>query len=253
MSRAGAIPYFGDAYMADTRHLTLEEHGAYHLLLLIAWRSPNCALPEDDKRLAQMLGITAKKWANLKPSVMAFWTATENGWEQKRLTKERRWVEEKKAKNKSAAEARWEPKPKKTKEPRDANAYANGQPNGHANGYAPPPPPLGSNEPIISSIEDKSAEPTAQPLTEIEILEAWQDRMVPLGFPAVRRMTPARRRSLKARMREYPDIDDWQKAFSALERSNFCKGDNDRGWRADFDFLCQSKSLTKLIEGAYDH
>jgi uncharacterized protein YdaU (DUF1376 family) len=65
------MPYFGDAYMADTRHLTLEEHGAYHLLLLIAWRSPNCALPDDDKRIAQMLGITAKKWAALKPTVMA--------------------------------------------------------------------------------------------------------------------------------------------------------------------------------------
>jgi uncharacterized protein YdaU (DUF1376 family) len=151
VSRAGAIPYFGDAYMADTRHLTLEEHGAYHLLLLIAWRSPNCALPEDDKRLAQMLGITAKKWANLKPSVMAFWTAGENGWEQKRLTKERRWVEEKSRKNKSAAEARWEDKSLKNGGADDANASANGQANAPANGYAPPPPPTEEGS------EDKSS------------------------------------------------------------------------------------------------
>ena len=150
---SGAIPYFGDAYMADTRHLTLEEHGAYHLLLLIAWRSPNCALPNDDKRLAQMLGVTPKKWAALKPTVMAFWTLTENGWEQKRLTKERRWVEEKRGKNKDAAEARWKAKPLKNKGSRNANASANAQANGNANGNAPPPPPIESSDTIVSGGE----------------------------------------------------------------------------------------------------
>jgi hypothetical protein len=41
--------------------------------------------------------------------------------------------------------------------------------------------------------------------------------------------------------------------MDALERSAFCRGENDRGWRADFDFLLQPKSFTKLLEGAYDH
>jgi uncharacterized protein YdaU (DUF1376 family) len=251
LSQPAAMPYFGDAYMADTRHLTLEEHGAYHLLLLIAWRSPECALPDDDKRIAQMLGVTSKKWAALKPVVMAFWTVTENGWEQKRLTKERRWVTEKSRKNKDAAEARWGAKSRKAKEPHHANAYANGHPNGHANGYAPPPP-LGSNEPIESSNEDLSVEPTDKPLTKQEVIDAWQDRMVPLGFPPIRKMTAQRDRQLRARLRD-STLEDWQRAMSALERSAFCRGENDRGWRADFDFLLQPKSFTKLLEGAYDH
>lgn len=250
---SGAMPYFGDAYMADTRHLTLEEHGAYHLLLLIAWRAPNCVLPDDDKRIAQMLGITPKKWAGLRPTIMAFWTRTENGWEQKRQTKERRWVEEKKAKNKAAAEQRWNAKPLKNNKADNANAYANGSPNEHANGYAPlPPPPLGSTEPIESPNGDMSAEPTDKPLTEDEILEAWQVRMVPQGFPAVRKMTGQRKRQLKARLKD-STFDEWQQVMSALERSGFCRGENDRGWRADFDFLLQPKSFTKLLEGTYDH
>lgn len=248
---SGAIPYFGDAYMADTRHLTLEEHGAYHLLLLIAWRSPNCALPNDDRRIAQMLGITPKKWAGLKPVVLSFWMLTEHGWEQKRLTKERRWVEEKKAKNKEAAEARWGAKPQKNKEPHNANADASASANGQANGYAPPPLPPCSNEQITSSNEDSSAEADA-PLTETEVLEAWQARMVPQGFPPVRKMTTARKRQLRARLRD-STFDEWQQAMGALERSSFCRGENDRGWRADFDFLLQPKSFTKLLEGAYDH
>ena len=101
-----------------------------------------------------------------------------------------------------------------------------------------------------SSSEDVSAEPT--PLSEKEVLEAWAERMVPQGFPAVRKMTETRRRQLRARLRD-STIDEWQQAMAALERSAFCRGENDRGWRADFDFLLQPKSFTKLLEGAYDH
>lgn len=79
-SAAPAIPLFGDAYLADTFHLTLEEHGAYLKLLMIAWRMEGCALPNDDTRLAQMLGVSKAKWAKLKPVVLAFWTLTETGW-----------------------------------------------------------------------------------------------------------------------------------------------------------------------------
>lgn len=103
----------------------------------------------------------------------------------------------------------------------------------------------------ISSNEDSSVV-TDPPLTKKEILEAWDHRMVPLGFPAVRKMTAQRERQLSARLKD-STIEDWQRAMDALERSPFLRGDNDRGWRADFDFLLQPKSFTKLIEGAYDH
>lgn len=102
-----------------------------------------------------------------------------------------------------------------------------------------------------SSNEDSSVG-TDPPLSKMEILEAWDRRMVPLGFPAVRKMTAQRERQLKARLKD-STIEDWQRAMDALERSPFLRGDNDRGWRADFDFLLQPKSFTKLIEGAYDH
>lgn len=136
-----ALPLFGDAYLADTQHLTLEEHGAYLKLLLIAWRSPDCALPDDDKRIATMLGIAPAKWAKLKPTVMQFWTRTRKGWEQKRLSKERKFVDEKSQKNSRAAKSRWEDKPLKSGTP----AHANGDADAHANGDAPPPPPISKN------------------------------------------------------------------------------------------------------------
>jgi hypothetical protein len=119
---------------------------------------------------------------------------------------------------------------------------------------APPkkaPEPQKITPPISPNPEDMSAS-ADPPLTKREILEAWDQRMVPLGFPAVRKMTAQRERQLSARLRD-STIEDWQRAMDALERSRFCRGENDRGWRADFDFLLQPKSFTKLLEGAYDH
>lgn len=123
---------------------------------------------------------------------------------------------------------------------------------------SPQSPPLKStpdpekiSPPLTPQSGDSSAGPTAA-LTRREVIEAWQTRMVPLGFPAIRKLTAQRERQLKARLRD-STLEEWQRAMDALERSAFCRGENDRGWRADFDFLLQPKSFTKLLEGAYDH
>lgn len=113
MSKAApAIPLFGDAYLADTHHLTLEEHGAYLKLLMIAWRMDGCALPDDDMRLAKILGVTRAKWAKLKPVVLAFWTLDNGRWFQGRLSKERSYVETRRITQSQKAHAKWETPPK---------------------------------------------------------------------------------------------------------------------------------------------
>lgn len=147
MKSAPAIPLFGDAYIADTRHLSLEEHGAYLQLMMIAWRAEDCSLPNDDARIARMIGVTAKKWGKLKPTIMAFW-ALENGrWTQKRLTKERTFVAKKLEQNRESANARWKTKSLENKDVDDANASL---PQCERN--APPPPPT-SSEAIASGGE----------------------------------------------------------------------------------------------------
>lgn len=142
MSKAApAIPLFGDAYIADTRHLSLEEHGAYLQLMMIAWRADDCSLPNDDARIARMLGVTAKKWARLKPVVMAFWTLEKGRWTQKRLSKERRFVAKKSEQNRESANARWNAKPMKNNGADDANASP-----AHSERNAPPPPPTSEDK-----------------------------------------------------------------------------------------------------------
>jgi len=47
-------------------------------------------------------------------------------------------------------------------------------------------------------------------------------------------------------------LEDWSTAMAAIYNSKFLCRENDRGWKADFDFLLQPKSFVKLLEGAYN-
>lgn len=103
-----ALPLWTDAYMADTMHLTLEEHGAYLKLLMIAWRSTECSLPDNDKRIAQILSISERRWKEkLRPIIASFWTICDGKWTQKRLLHERKFQEKIRERNTAAANARW--------------------------------------------------------------------------------------------------------------------------------------------------
>lgn len=119
------LPLWTDAYLADTQHLTTEEHGAYLLLLIQAWRTPSCALPDDDEMLARYAALSRAKWKAAKPIVMAFWAHDRKRkiWVQKRLRNEREKAIVKKGKARDSALNRW----KQTKQS-SANAHANASP-----------------------------------------------------------------------------------------------------------------------------
>ena len=59
------MPMFWDAYLADTTHLSTEEHGAYLLLLGAMWRR-NGSVPDNDRDNARILGLTPAKWRQIK-------------------------------------------------------------------------------------------------------------------------------------------------------------------------------------------
>ena len=100
-----SMPLWTDAYIGDTQHLTNEEHGVYLRLLMFAWRTQDCSLPNDDKRLAIMVGVTGGKWAKLKPTIMEFWALDGDVWRQKKLTKERAYAEKMRAQKVAAGRA----------------------------------------------------------------------------------------------------------------------------------------------------
>lgn len=106
MAEFPALPLFTDAYMADTRHLTTLQHGAYLLMLMTAWRMPDCSLPDDDIFLSRICGLDKRTWSKNKLTILAFWHKDEKqNWCQGRLKDERNYVEQLRNKNSLAGKA----------------------------------------------------------------------------------------------------------------------------------------------------
>lgn len=74
-----------------------------------------------------------------------------------------------------------------------------------------------------------------------------------LGLPTAQVFTDQRKAKLRARLAECGGIEGWKIALAMIPKSSLLSG-RKKDWRADFDFLLQQKSFTKLLEGAYnDH
>ncbi len=88
MTQTPVFPLWIDAYLADTTHLTCEQHGAYFLILLATWRNHGRPLPDDDQRMARVVRMTPARWRKLKPIIAEFFEIIDGKWHQKRLEKE---------------------------------------------------------------------------------------------------------------------------------------------------------------------
>lgn len=73
------------------------------------------------------------------------------------------------------------------------------------------------------------------------------------GLPRVHKLTDKRRRAIKARWRELNKLEEWKFLFQKTAASRFLMGENDRGWRADLDFLLREDKMTAIFEGKYDN
>lgn len=106
MAEFPALPLFTDAYLGDTRHLTAAQHGAYLLLLMTAWRSADCSLPDNDIMLAKWAAMNMRTWLHNKDVVMAFWKKdAQQKWYQPRLIDERKHAADVRNKNVLAGKA----------------------------------------------------------------------------------------------------------------------------------------------------
>lgn len=73
-----------------------------------------------------------------------------------------------------------------------------------------------------------------------------------VSFPRLTKLSDARKKSIKARLRTY-SIDDFQKLFIMAEESSFLKGENQRNWSATFDWLVKDSNMAKVLDGNYSN
>jgi hypothetical protein len=73
------------------------------------------------------------------------------------------------------------------------------------------------------------------------------------SFSKIQAMTDGRKEKVKIRWLELKTLDAFKELFIKAEATPFLKGDNDRKWKATFDWLMENdRNYLKVLEGAYD-
>lgn len=71
-----------------------------------------------------------------------------------------------------------------------------------------------------------------------------------VSFPRLTKLSDSRKKAIKARLKHY-SVEDFQKLFIMAEESSFLKGQNDRDWSANFDWLIKDANMAKVLDGNY--
>lgn len=105
-----ALPYmqlYVADYLADTMHLTTEEHGAYLLLIFNYWQTGK---PIPVARLARITRLSNERWTDVERSLGEFFNERSNEWVHDRIERDleavRATQEQRIAAGKASAEAR---------------------------------------------------------------------------------------------------------------------------------------------------
>jgi len=70
------------------------------------------------------------------------------------------------------------------------------------------------------------------------------------SFPSVRSVSSQREDTIRQSFKSYT-LDDFKRCFENAEGSSFLKGDNQRGWRATFDWLIKDCNMAKVLDGNF--
>ncbi|WP_097509948.1 YdaU family protein [Escherichia coli] len=100
-----ALPYmqlYIADYLADTMHLSAEEHGAYLLLMFNYWQTGK---PIPKNRLAKIARLTNERWADVEPSLQEFFCDNGEEWGHLRIEEDLASVREKLTKKSAAGKA----------------------------------------------------------------------------------------------------------------------------------------------------
>lgn len=100
-----ALPYmqlYVADYLADTAHLTTEEHGAYILLLFSYWQTGK---PLRSDRLASIARVSNERWTDVERTLKEFFHVSKGAWTHFRVEADLEKVGNKSKKNSDAGKA----------------------------------------------------------------------------------------------------------------------------------------------------
>jgi uncharacterized protein YdaU (DUF1376 family) len=272
------MPLYVGEYLADTTNLNTEQHGAYCLMLMAAWKRGG-TLPNDDGQLASITKLPTGRWRAHKAILVDFFKLTDGALVHKRVTQERikaQAISEGKAQAGAAgAVARWQIDSEKMPDAL-ASAMPNGMANatlyaiegGMANGSqtnAPSPSPL----PITSGAKAPVSTAKPPPCPHLKLIDLYGKHLPELPQPkpelwdgknaqAMRSrwkwlLTATKRSGERYAETEAQALDWFDRYFGYVAKSDFLTGRNGRWQNCDLGWLMNQTNFAKVVQGNYEN
>lgn len=228
------VRFYMSDWLSATRGMKANEIGVYFTMLALMYERGE-PLPEDYTRLSRQCGCTPKTCETIVGVLMQEGKVyrTEDGLWNKRVQKEFDFRGENSKTLSNAAKKRWE------KDSKNNGSKMHGQSQSNAKAM---PKPEARNQ---NTLPEGSLSPADEAFAEFCEVAGRA------GFNLPKLLTKDRRVKVNARLAEH-GRDGWSEACRKMAASRFCRGENDRGWKADLDFVLQPKSFNGLLEGKYD-
>jgi uncharacterized protein YdaU (DUF1376 family) len=273
------MPLYVGEYLADTTNLNTEQHGAYCLMLMAAWKRGG-ALPNDDSQLSAICKLSPARWRAHRPVLTAFFRIEDDTLIHKRVTSERQKaqaISEKKAEaGAEGAAKRW-----MTDGADMADVIANAMTHAMADATndamandmanasqtdAPLPSPLpNSAEAKASVLPAKPARIPSCPHTKLLDLfgvhlpelpqpkpELWAGKNESAMRARWKWLFTARRRNGKHYATSEAEALDWfGRFFAFIHESDFLTGRNGRWSNCDLGWLMNQNNFAKVVQGNY--
>ena len=102
----------------------------------------------------------------------------------------------------------------------------------------------------VESIDDSSPQAEAENCPFAKIRDIYHK--ICISYPKLRSIDGNRKKAIAARWRTYKSLDIFEELFQIAENSSFLKGNNDRNWSADFDWMMKPTNFSKILEHKYD-
>ncbi|MFQ6105414.1 MAG: hypothetical protein ACE5OP_14160 [Candidatus Glassbacteria bacterium] len=126
---------------------------------------------------------------------------------------------------------------------------------------APSRPPIGppevqNNEQCIQNNEEGKSQhrpkkPGRLSPSPQDLVSLWNEKAI--GLQKVRDLTPSRTRHIRQRLKER-SIEEWGAIIERITQTSFLMGENERGWKAKFNWLIEKPDPgVKILEGFYDN
>lgn len=239
MSKIRHVDFYPDEFLVGVVGLGPAEIGAYWIACSLMY-SRGGSIADDDAWIAKACGCNPRTWRALKDRLIAAGKLTVRGGfiTNSRAIREIEKAQKRLKQSRDAAEASVNAR----RESAESDAEIN-----HSNGLEDAPARIDCELSPTTNHQPTNHQPSAD--AERQAFDAFVSAAQRHRWPVPRGLTPARSKSLRARLREAGGLDGYLAALTNAEQSRFVREEM-TGW--SFDWFVKPANFVKVAEGNFN-